>query len=346
VYTYDVARAFVPLLILLMLGLYWHELWRQWRWTLTSAVLFLLVSLPTLWLLFFRTEAAQARFSRISIFGRDQSLGAIISLFARNYLAHFSPQFLVLRGDSELRHGAAVGILSAIEFLGLLVGVVALLRRPSRFGSLLLAWLACYPVAASLTREGVPHALRSIVGIPTVQTIAAIGIVHLEHIAKNYWRRSLTLPLLLAQLLAFLPFAYRYFGNYSTQSAWNWQYGVKQSLAILEQLEPNLDRIAFYRIFGAEYLVAVYRRIPPSQFRPDLARIGKFEWLGFDVDLSRWPPLRNEAVAVVTLPLRPPPPAVGVIPIHAPNSKDLVAVIYLNENARVRLRDYAQKLSH
>ncbi len=344
-YTYDVARAFVPLLMLLLCVLYWRELCAHWRWALTSALVFVILSLPTLWLLIFRTEAAQARFSRISIFAPGQSFSSVISMFSRNYVAHFSPSFLLLHGDSELRHGAGVGILTAFEFAALIMGTVVTARSRSRFGWLLLGWLLCYPVAASLTREGIPHALRSIVGIPAVQALAAIGVTRFERLARLRWKRSFTAILLAMQLLTFFPFAYRYWGDYRTRSAWNWQYGVKDSLAILERLEPDLDRIAFYRIFGAEYLVAVYRRIPPSEFRPDRPRIGKFEWLPFDLDLASWAPLRQEAVAVVTVPVGRPPSGVASIPIHAPNSKDVVAVIYLNENALKHLRDHAQQVS-
>ncbi|MCX7626472.1 MAG: glycosyltransferase family 39 protein, partial [Candidatus Sumerlaeaceae bacterium] len=56
-YTYDVARAFVPLLVILLCTLYYRELRLQWRATIAAAGALLVVALPTLYLLFFHTGA-------------------------------------------------------------------------------------------------------------------------------------------------------------------------------------------------------------------------------------------------------------------------------------------------
>jgi len=338
VYTYDVARAFVPLLVVTHIFLFRRELARHWRWSLAALVVLLIASLPTLHLLFTRTAAAQARFSRISIFAPGTPWTYAAGMFARNYFAHFSPAFLLLSGDQELRHGVGVGVLTAAEFTALLAGLAVLLRRRSPRDLLLVAWLLYFPVAASLTREGIPHALRCIVALPGAQAVAGIGCMRLEVLLRRWISGRRTRQIfLLAQLVAFLPFAWRYFGDYPARSAVAWQYGVKQALRILAPMEPQLDRIAFVRIFGAEYLVAAYRALPPAEFRPDQPRCGKFEWLPPDMQLDAWPPLRNESVAVVTLPLGPPPSGVATSVIHAPNSQDVVAVIYLSDHVRERL---------
>lgn len=342
-YTYDVARAFVPLFMILLCVLYHRELRRPWRATVGAAITWAVVASPVLYLLFFQTGAAQARFSRISIFQPDHSLLAVSRTFLSNYVQHFSPQFLLFRGDSELRHGAGVGILTAVEFFALIVGCVAIARRPAKTGLLLLGWIILSPLPASLTREGIPHALRAIVGIPAFHIVAGIGMTSLEKALRHYLRRFALPALVAAELIAFGPFVYRYFGDYSSRAAWNWQYGVKQAIQILQPLESSLDRIGFSKIFGAEYLVAVYAGLPSEEFRPTQARAGKYEWLPWTLPLEQWPPFRSEAVAVVTLPLEPPPPAVATIPIHAPNSHEVVAVVYLNEHARTRIRQNVNK---
>jgi 4-amino-4-deoxy-L-arabinose transferase-like glycosyltransferase len=341
-YTYDVARVFVPLLILVWGIVYWRELRPHIREFLVSACVFILLCLPTLSLILFHTSAAQARFSRISIFQPGASWASVVGTFFHNYVSHYSLSFLLINGDSELRHGVGLGVLTFAEFLGLIIGSFCLIRRKSALSGLLLGWLLLFAVPASLTREGIPHALRAIVGIPGVQIVAGIGMNHIELFARRFWRRGAFLGLLMLQLLSFVPFAQRYFGDYATRSALNWQYGVKQVLQILDPLESYLDRIAFSKIFGAEYLVAVYRPLPVVEFHPEHVRAGKFEWLPWNVSVEQWPPLKTEAVAVVTLPLAPPPPGVAVIPIHAPNSQNVVAVIYLNEHARARIRQHTQ----
>ncbi len=343
IYTYDVARAFVPLLLVTHVLLFRRELLAHWRWTAAAALCLALLSYPTLRLLLVQTEAAQARFSRISIFSPGQSWLDVTIMFFRNYGSHFAPSFLLLRGDAELRHGPGVGVLTFAEFAALLMGLGCLVRERSPRHLLLMAWIVFFPVAASLTREGIPHALRCIVALPAVQAVAGMGMAVGEKRLKSLCARPVWSFLAGALLLSFVPFAYQYFGRYATRSAVNWQYGVKQALTLVHNWDPALDRVAFHNIFGAEYLVAVYAKLPPGTFRLEQASCGKFECLPLGRNLSVWPPLRTEAVAVVTLPLGPPPPGVAVIPIHAPNSEDVVAVIYLNDNARKRLQQMTQQ---
>src|SRR6185436_11153828 len=126
---------------------------------------------------------AQARFNKISIFQPDKSPTQVAAHFVSNYVRHLSPSFLLIHGDAELRHSPGVGLLTGLEFLALVGGIAVLFRRRQKRDWFWLGWLALYPVAASLTQNGIPHALRCIVAIPAIQNIAAIGIESaLDHI--------------------------------------------------------------------------------------------------------------------------------------------------------------------
>jgi len=333
-YTYDVARAFVPLILAGLVVAYWRVLRNRWRETLLGLLVFAVFSSPTFLLLSTNTEAAQARFNRISIFQPGMAIPNILGTFVKNYFMHLSPNFLLFHGDAELRHGVGVGVLTLTEFVGLVVGVISLIRSRKPENIVLLFWLAAFPVAASLTREGIPHALRTIVALPGLQVIAACGIKKLERACSVSWRKYFREMVVALALLGALPFIYKYFTSYKSQSAFNWQYGVKQALELLRPYEDTLDWICFNGIAGAEYLVAVYAKIPPSEFHPHRPSAQKYVW-----DPHLLSSLFNKtAVAVVSVPYAPSPPKAAVIPILAPNSEDVVAVIYINERAQEKMR--------
>jgi len=263
-YAYDVARLFVPLMLLGSAII--------WRKTILSHIKVfaiavscgILVTLPVAWLLLFNTDAAQARFSTISIFSQGAPFSSIIGTFLRNYWNHWSIDFLLLYGDAELRHGAGVGVLNPVEWFALPLAVVYFLLRHNKQSAFWLCWMLAWPVAASLTRIGVPHALRSIVALPGIQDIAAIGIGWGIASFPQKYRKGVIPVFVLITLTAFIRFATTYYSPvYRQLSAPNWQYGIKQSI---EQLAPLFEsdatttntQVIFYSFQGAEYLVPYY----------------------------------------------------------------------------------------
>src|SRR5213078_1660338 len=135
-------------------------------------------------------------------------------------------------------------------------------------------------------------------------------------------------------IIAFVPFAYSYFGSYSRRSAVSWQYGVKQALADLRPRMATLGSIQFYNVTGAEYLVPFYERIAPQDWQGSAWRQSKFHFPPFN-----YPPalLRQRVhghAAVVTLPIPEYlPPNGDVTLIHAPNSEEAVMAIYYIDKA-------------
>lgn len=144
------------------------------------AALFLLVAVPTV--LAATTAEGASRFRRVGVFSEGIAPGLAVA--AGNYLAHFDPRFLFLFGDANPRHGPEFGGLVGPEaVVPILAGIVAALGLLSTPGdaeartrrALLLAWLLAAPVGASLTREGIPHALRSILLLPVLALLAGEG---------------------------------------------------------------------------------------------------------------------------------------------------------------------------
>jgi hypothetical protein len=171
-------------------------------------------------------------------------------------------------------------------------------------GTILLGWILITPVAASLTNSNeVPHALRSLAGVPGFVLVIAFGLVEGLRRALPQ-RRGLTvrdgiqrtLPhgrasalregrLRIALLAAFVAvefasaafFFYHYFTTYPIESQQNWQAGFGEALAFAKGRSAPGGQIWVTGSLGypdgtplvsqGEVLVAFHERIDPRQFQ-------------------------------------------------------------------------------
>ena len=184
----------------------------------------------------FQSGESTLRFRVISIFGAP-SVWETIRLFVTNYLAHFSPGFLFLGGDANPRH--SIGFPGQIQLYLLpfiLIGLWRCVRVGGRTERFLLLWFVLFPVAAACTNEGIPHALRSVFGLPVLQLMAASGIHESRHslfprweprvvrLAIGAWGVLASALVVLFLLVCFHPAAY------PARSAMYWQYGYKDAV--------------------------------------------------------------------------------------------------------------------
>lgn len=164
-YSYQSSWAQAPLMIgvLLLLG------WFKDRGFLLRAVpaflaTLVLACLPLAVLVL--SGGFMKRASDVSVFADGLRLGLL--RFGRNYLSHFDPRFLFWSGDANLRHGVGgFGQLSWVDLLAWIAGAWALLRVRRwitvhrELGFVAIAGTLTGAVAAALSNEGIPHALRA-----------------------------------------------------------------------------------------------------------------------------------------------------------------------------------------
>lgn len=108
--------------------------------------------------------AVTERFGELSYIDDQISLIEKAGLFIRNYVLYWSPDFLVIHGDPNLRHSTGHGgvfywTVTALFVSGLVYLIKAKIKK--NFVILILLNLLISPVAAALITEGAPHALRS-----------------------------------------------------------------------------------------------------------------------------------------------------------------------------------------
>ena len=208
-YTYPPARLHVPLIVLLLYVGRASARPDGLKPVLRCALALVIACVPLVVLTLNGTLTARA--NALAVWNVD----APFALFGRNLLAHLSPDFLLFRGDLNPRHGTGLfGILSWLDVLAIILGVWLLKHVHRRLLVLALGgWLGALAVA-SLTWEGVPHALRSITGWPFLALLTGTLLAA----ACARWR--IAPYLVLACALAFsAAFLNVYFTTYRTASA-------------------------------------------------------------------------------------------------------------------------------
>ena len=178
-YAYDPGRLVIPLFLLawgiwLMVGTPRRECRERLRPLLPALAVFI----PVMALLAFYTlGTGGGRLGRVGLSGSELITGGI-----RNYLSFWTPNFWLVEGDGNIRHrlpGLGFAGPLVVALLVTAVGVWvrdAIRHRPdwkTHPTALLLCWLLLAPVAAALTREGNPHALRAILLVPASCLLAA-----------------------------------------------------------------------------------------------------------------------------------------------------------------------------
>ncbi|PKO14132.1 hypothetical protein CVU37_14940 [candidate division BRC1 bacterium HGW-BRC1-1] len=340
IYAYDVARVFFPLFMLVLVALYPRELWRRWRETLVAAVVFAVTISPVAMLMLNESAAAQARFNAISIFQPGASPGAVCSVFLHNYFSHLIPPFLLIFGDAELRHGSGVGVVTIAEFISMGAWAYYAVKRRRREDAVWLAWFLLFPVAASLTREGVPHALRAIVAIPLIQNMAGVGLHQfIQRFQKDVFAEASRHTAMLFIIIFFIPFASSYFIFYASKSAFNWQYGVKQALEEIAPFSGSVDQVSFYKVLGAEYLVSAYEKIPPSQIQRSGLQETKYRMLPFDTPPDEvFATLPPGSAVISPVMLKTPPGGLSKI-IYPHRGNQPMMTLYLDAVVAKRLNE-------
>lgn len=290
VFTYNTPFLLLPFMIV------WLPLWRglkKWRtWILPIIGMIAVLMLAASILLPITSQKSGITiFSdetvwRESVLYREQFSGIwqkilgnkywyYAQLVVKNYLASFSPYFLVTRGGTHPWHQVTGGghlywVVYGLGWVGILRSLWLMGRflkdRQKPFPKsefLLLFWLVIGVAPAAITVDA-PHATRSLFFVWAWVLLAGWGIWAMWDWAKN--RRSL-----LTFLFLFLisveagQFGYRYFVQFAGEHVM-WKPGFQ---AVLEQ--ANHDRpdspIAVVDPDGYHYvLVAWYQRVTPGEY--------------------------------------------------------------------------------
>jgi len=140
--------------------------------------------------------------------------------YLNNYFQYFSPQFLFLSGDPNLRHHSGFGgQLLYLQAILLIIGCFSLFCKLKPLDWLMLIWLALSPTVAALVNEPF-HASRAIYMMVPLAWLCGLGF---EKISR-YRRLSFLLSIsLIINLSLYLHYYFIHFPKIS-QSSWLNQY--------------------------------------------------------------------------------------------------------------------------
>lgn len=245
IYTYAPARLYIPVFVALLWFVSFTrealspECRKEFLLSLGIFVaVFALGCIPLARHVLLESAQSAARLSRITIFD-GQPLSSALLEWMGNYCLHFSPWFLWIRGDENLRHSTYwFGQLHLYLFPLVILGVLQAVKRRSRIDRILLLWLFCFPIAAACTRERVPHALRSVFAVPAFQIVAVYGIVSWNEWIPNlkawfFGQMVKGFVRLWLVLLVLCPILYLgdLFVFYPRYAAVEWEYGYREAVS-------------------------------------------------------------------------------------------------------------------
>lgn len=165
---------------------------------------------------------------------------SVLSVFAKNYLSFFSPDFLFLKGDQVLRHSTSiVGNFYLILLPFMVFGAFKFYALRTKHSLLITLWLLASPLPAAITKDGATYLLRVITMMPILTYFCALGLVEAYEFQKTFFRKTLYTSIV-GGILLFSSYYYffGYFHVYPALSADSFEYGFKE-LANFQTANPG-----------------------------------------------------------------------------------------------------------
>lgn len=306
-YSYHAQRIFLPLFLIIIVYLFKQEIIQiPKKFILT----FIIISVTAI-LTPFIFLPQRAIFSRLdsssSIFKENQKVLTNLtseaasnfvnnkyiytgSKYLENYLSHFSPNYLFINGDDNLRHHVENSGMLPIFYLPiLLIGMYLILKTPDKRKSLLIIWLVIAPLPAVPVFPA-PHAIRSGLMMIPLTIISAFGLYTI--FSRGLWIRIIFIIIGGLITISFAIYLHNYYTHYVIHSAKDWQYGYKEAAIESEKLKNNFEKISVSEDFEQAHIFWLfYAKYDPSNYQKFENR-GQFDKFYFgqkksDVELSK-----------------------------------------------------------
>jgi 4-amino-4-deoxy-L-arabinose transferase-like glycosyltransferase len=296
-YTFNSARVVTPLLVLGLVFVFRKKLFQLKKVVATTAIVGLFLFVPLI--PFLLSPQASLRYREVNIFSdinliqranqeiandNNSTFSKVIHnrrlIFSVEYLKHYfdnlSPSFLFIKGDGNPKFSTqAVGQMYIFELPFFIAGILFLIRKREKNWWLVPFWIIAAIIPAATARE-TPHALRIETALPMFQLLVAYGMVHLFLVINNYkmkllWIKKLAYCLFLVFALYVVSYYFEdYFVHYPKAYSSEWQYGYKDAIAYIDQVEKNYNKIYLTKELGRPYMYMLfYKQYDPTAFRKE-----------------------------------------------------------------------------
>ncbi len=305
VYIYQSEKVFMPLLLLLLVGIYWKEVFAlSKKYLVIAFIVGLIVALPMGWYILTNDKALTRATSTVAFADQsyylqqnvqrllyDREIGNYVGFIFDNrrieytktiisgYLSHFYPNWMFMTGDINRHHAPRMGIFYLFELPFLLIGIYQLAFNKAidkKVKYLIFGWILIAPIPASVT-SGVPHAVRTVNFLPTFQILIALGLVMFV-----YELMKLQLSLLVKRgilgvvtLLSLFNFVF-YMNQYYVQQNYffskEWQYGYKELVSYVDSIQGKYDKIVVTNkepLDQSHMFFMFYLKYSPQKYQDD-----------------------------------------------------------------------------
>lgn len=293
---YHSVRILAPLFVGAILVSFWRELKPHQR----KVGIGVLIFLSFLTLALASDKEARGRFSQVSIFSDldvqyelsrmpfEEGPGKVfiarlfhnkpsvyVRRFINEYASYFSGNFLIGKEAKPLRYTTVgLGLLTYIEFLLVVLGLVAITQRKQSGLPLLLLLLA--PIPAALTTEDAPNLHRSLFMLPFFSIIGAYGFTYLLQLKKV---RKVAHLVALLFLLNFIFYWHMYSIHNQVHIPLYRNIGAKELALYLNEVQGNYDKIILTNIPDDPYpWIAFFTGREPEVFNKDAIKRKEGVW--------------------------------------------------------------------
>lgn len=353
-YAYHSERIFIPLLLLTGVIIWKNELFRQKKNVAAAVIVGFITILPLVPVVFDNTSITRLKgtssladqtgllYRSVGKIQDDLAsgtrLGAIFDnrriVYAQKllegYISHYSIKWLFFTGDNERHHAPDMGLLYLWEFPFILFGIFNLWKKGSKQIKFLLVWFLLAPIAASPTSE-TPHAIRTLVFLPTFQIFAAFGIIEFFY---NKPLKIINAAILLFATANIFYYFHMYYGHMNYEYSRFWQYGYKQAVEYTEKNKSKYNKIVVSTKLEQPHMFYLfYTKYDPVQYlREGGTSSGGFaevrnKFDKYEFRTINWPlELHDGSVLYIGT-----PNDIGVRPI--------VSIPYLNNEEAIRIAE-------
>lgn len=308
VYTYNSARFFVPVFLIFLGALFYKEVLKAKKFFVFSIILFAVLLVPMI--PFVLSGESNARYKLVSVaddpgliprINEQRGLSTLPSVLPRlihnkvtyltsayvsNYLAHFTPDFLFISGAPHKQHHVQnIGQLYLFQAPFLFLGLFLMFKNKEKFRWLITGWMLIAFIPVSVTNDSIPHALRTLIAVPTYQLLTAFGIylfykwIKAKNAKLFFGSIMLSIVVIIISVGLYLN---NYYNIYPNLYSRDWQYGNKQVVGYINQNKDKYDLIVFSRHYGEPHMFTLfYEQYDPTIFQndPSLNRFETFDWI-------------------------------------------------------------------
>jgi 4-amino-4-deoxy-L-arabinose transferase-like glycosyltransferase len=177
-----------------------------------------------------------------------------------NFGQYFTVNFLFLDGGYPQRERiSSLGLLYLWQLPFLLIGLFYVFKKRDKEYLLLVAWWLVLLIPAAMTYDEIPNVHRSLIVVPSIITIIAIGIYEIFKLFKSKKVFIIILGILtLVGVYEFLYFGHQYLVHQNKHQPWYRGAAFNQLVPELSKYYPNYKKIVITKSVESPYIYILF----------------------------------------------------------------------------------------